>query len=167
MAAELHTDFPDRFAQRRRLFALEAGGARRELELESHWLHKGRVILKFRGVDSIAEAEKLAGCEIQVPEAERAELEPGAVYLSDLVGCELVANGRPAGTVRDVQWGAGEAPLLVIGAGKDERLVPFAAAFVVSFDRGQKRLLMSLPEGMLDVNAPLSDEEKREQHGEE
>lgn len=166
VAAELHTDFPERFAERRRLWALEAGGARREVELESHWLHKGRVVLKFRGVDSIAEAERLSGCEIQVPRGERAELEPGAAYVSDLVGSELIANGRPAGRISEVRWGAGEAPLLVLGSGKDERLVPFAAEFVKRFDAGQKRIEMALPDGMLELDAPLSDEEKRHQRGE-
>ena len=39
VAAELLTDFPERFAERRRLFVLEASG-RRELELEAHWRHK-------------------------------------------------------------------------------------------------------------------------------
>jgi len=165
VAAELHTDFPERFATRRRLWALAADGTRRELELEAHWLHKGRVVLKFRGVDSITAAEGLAGCEIQVPRGERAELADGAFYVSDLVGSELVAGGQVVGIIRDVQGGAGDAPLLVVGQGKHERLVPFAAAFVRSFDAARKRLEMALPDGLLEIDAPLSDEEKRRQRG--
>src|SRR5690349_23613351 len=54
VAAMLFTDFPERLATRRRLFALcDAGHERRELGLQQVWLHKGQAILKFAGVDSI------------------------------------------------------------------------------------------------------------------
>src|SRR5512136_689675 len=72
VAAALMTDFPERFATRKRLLALESdarGERRRELELEDYWLHKGGVVLKFVGVDSISQAETLVGCEIQIPRA--------------------------------------------------------------------------------------------------
>ena len=96
VAAELHTDFPERFAERKRLYALAPDGHRRELELESHWLHKGRVVLKFRGVESISAAEGLAGCEIQIPCEQREQLEAGAEYISDLVGCKVFeVSGQP------------------------------------------------------------------------
>src|SRR3954453_23790235 len=78
VAAELHTDFPEKFAERKKLFALEADGKRRELRLESHWLHKAFVVLKFAGVESIADAEALVGSEIQVPREQRAKIEADA-----------------------------------------------------------------------------------------
>jgi len=139
------------------------------VDLESHWGHKGRVVLKFRGVDSISDAETLVGCEIQIPREERAELEPGSAYVSDLVGCAVTAteSGREheIGEIADVQFGAGEAPLLVIRQGKQEHLVPFATEFLESIDLEHKRVRMKLPDGMLEVDAPLTDEEKREQQG--
>ena len=55
VAAVLFTDFPERFSQRRQLFALDNRGERRQMELEEHWFHKGRVILKFKDVDSITD----------------------------------------------------------------------------------------------------------------
>ncbi len=167
VAAELHTDFPERFAERKRLFALAPQGTRRELQLESFWPHKGRMVLKFAGVDSIEAAEQLVGAEIQIPIEERAQLEPGSAYISDLVGCKLIANGSPLGPIADVQFGAGEAPLLVIGSGKDERLIPFAAEFLRNVDLGNKRIEMSLPEGLLDLDAPLNEDEKRHQQREQ
>src|SRR5690348_7828394 len=81
VAAALLTDFPERFETRRRLFALSRSNHRSELQLENHWFHKGQVVLKFLGVDSISQAEELVGAEIQVPLSERAELEQGLVYL--------------------------------------------------------------------------------------
>ncbi len=162
VAAELHSDFPERFAQRTRLFALAPSGARRELELEDFWPHKGRMVLKFRGVDSIDQAQALAGCEIQIPEEERAPLEAGAAYVSDLVGCELVDAGRNClvGTVEDVVFGAGEAPLLSVRAGGRELMVPFAQEFLRRVDLERKRIEMVLPEGLLELDQPKADGEK-------
>jgi 16S rRNA processing protein RimM len=162
VAAELHTDFPEKFAERKKLFALDADGKRRELQLESHWLHKSYVVLKFAGVGSIDHAEALVGSEIQVPRELRAEIEADAAYVSDLVGCEVFDHGRAIGSVKDVQFGAGEAPLLVVSEGARELLIPFAQEFVAGIDIQGKRVEMKLPAGMLELDAPLSQEEKQE-----
>ena len=162
VAAELFTDFPERFASRRQLLALDSRGQHRELELEDYWFHKGQVVLKFKGVDSITEAEALAGCEIQLPRSGRAVLEEGTLYVSDLVGCEVYDAGRQVGTVQDVQFGAGEAPLLVVRGAK-EYLVPFATEYIERIALADKRLEMKLPAGMLELDAPLTAEEKQQQ----
>ena len=166
MLAEIHTSFPERFAERRELSALAANGTRRELQLEEHWFHKGGVVLKFKGVESINDAELLAGMELQVPQEQRAELGAGAAYVSDLVGCEVLVQGAGGlvaiGTVTDVQFGAGEAPLLVV-KGEREYLVPYAEAFLKATDLQRRRIEMELPEGLLEAQAPLSSEEKHRQ----
>ena len=177
VAATLLTDFPELFETRRKLFAL--GGAastkqsvaaepnRRKLELDEHWFHKGMVVLKFAGVDSISDAETLVGSEIQIPRSERAALGSDEFYVSDLIGCTVTDSGREigrvVGRVRDVQFGSGEAPLLVI-EGEKEYLVPFAAAYIEKIALEQKRLEMKLPEGLLELDAPLNQEEKQRQH---
>ncbi len=168
VSAELHTDFPERFAERKRLFALLPGGSRRELELEDAWPHQGRIVLKFRGVETIGDGEALVGSEIQVPREERAPLEPGAAYVGDLVGCVVVdaASSEELGRVTEVQFGAGEAPLLVVRNGGKERLLPFAAAYLKTVDAAAKRIEVLLPEGMLELDAPLTAEEKAQQRGE-
>ena len=165
VAAELHTDFPEKFAERKKLFALSADGERRELRLEEFWSHKNYVVLKFLGVDSITDAEALVGCEIQVPIEQRAELDAGGAYVSDLVGCEVFDRERPVGKVKDVQFGAGEAPLLVVSSGLKEILIPFAQEFIAGIDIEGKRVEMKLPAGMLELDAPLSAEEKSEAGG--
>jgi len=177
VAATLLTDFPELFETRRKLFAL--GGAastkqsvaaepnRRKLDLDEHWFHKGMVVLKFAGVDSISDAETLVGSEIQIPRSERAALGSDEFYVSDLIGCTVTDSGREigrvVGRVRDVQFGSGEAPLLVI-EGEKEYLVPFAAAYIEKIALEQKRLEMKLPEGLLELDAPLNQEEKQRQH---
>src|SRR5260221_11059810 len=64
VAATLLTDFPEKFATRRKLFAAKQSAGpnaaiqRGELQLQDHWVHKGMVVFKFAGVDSITDAEK-------------------------------------------------------------------------------------------------------------
>ncbi len=161
VAAELHTDFPERFEQRRTLYAWTAGSdQRRELQLEEYWPHKGGMVFKFAGVDSIEEAEKLLGLEIQIPVTERAKLDEGAVYVSELLGClvvEVSSVERNVGTVVDVNFGAGTAPLLIVNSESGrEFMIPFVESFTKKLDLKAKRIEMQLPEGMLELDAPLS-----------
>jgi 16S rRNA processing protein RimM len=163
VAAELHTSFPERFAERKEFSGLAKDGSRRKLQLEEHWFHKGNVILKFAGVDSISDAEQLAGMELQIPAEQRAELEDGTAYVSDLVGCSVLVGGLAIGAVSDVQFGAGEAPLLVVGQDEAEFLMPYASQFLKKVDLTGRRIEMELPEGLLELQSPLSEEEKRRQ----
>jgi 16S rRNA processing protein RimM len=146
-----------------RLWALVEDGIRRELKLEEFWPHKGLLVLKFAGVDSISDAEALIRCELQVPRQARANLETGWNYVSDLVGCSVLDGDREIGRIQDVQFGAGEAPLLMVKAGSKEYEIPYAEAYLKNVDVERKRIQMLLPEGMLEVNAPLTKEEKQQQ----
>lgn len=164
VAVEVHSDVPDRFVEGMRLFALDESGGRRQLTVEELWPHKGHLVLKFEGIDSISDAETLVRCELQVPQAERAALEPGWTYISDLTGCVVFDGDREIGKIEGVQFGAGEAPLLIVrGKAKAPYEIPFAEAYLAGVDPAKKQVRMRLPEGMLEVNAPLSEEEKREQ----
>ena len=171
VAAEVHSDVPDRFAAGMKLFALPKSEGltsqpRRELEVEDVWPHKGLIVLKFRGVDSMNDAELLIGSELQVPGAKRAHLEPGWNYVSDLIGCVVVDHGHEIGRIEDVQFGAGEAPLLIVADKSGKKFdVPFAEAYLEGVDVAQRQVRMNLPEGMLEINAPITGEEKQEQAG--
>jgi len=162
VAVEVFSDVPDRFVQGMKLHALGPEGGRREIQVEGFWPHKALLVLELAGIDSITAAEALLGCELQVPRAERAELEPGWNYVSDLAGCVVLDGEREIGEVRKVEFGAGEAPLLVVvAAGSKEYEIPFAEAYLKRVDLAARRIEMALPEGMLEVNAPLTEEEKQ------
>jgi 16S rRNA processing protein RimM len=136
---------------------------RREVQVEELWPHKEWLVLKFQGIESISDAEPLVGAELQLPSSERAVLEPGWTYLSDLVGCKVFDGEREIGPIEDVTFGAGEAPLLVVKSGaKLPYEIPFAQEYLEKVDLERKQIRMRLPEGLLDVNAPLSAEGKRE-----
>jgi len=44
--------------------------------------------------------------------------------------------------------------------------VPFAEAYLESVDTARRQVRMNLPEGLLEVNAPVTAEEKQEQQSE-
>ena len=165
VAAEMHSDVPGRFAAGMKFFVLpKSQDSRRELEVEDLWPHKGLLVLKFRSVDSMSDAELLIGSELQVPSVDRADLETGWTFVSDLIGSTVLDHGREIGRIEDVQFGAGEAPLLiVVNSGGKKFDVPFAEAYLESIDTAQRQVRMNLPEGMLEVNSPVTAEEKQEQ----
>jgi 16S rRNA processing protein RimM len=144
-----------------RLWTLRKDGERREVTIEDLWPHKSFLVLKLRGIETISDAEPLIGAELQLPYGERARLEPGWTYLSDLIGCTVFDGQREIGEIEDVQFGAGEAPLLVV-RGKEHAVklpyeIPFAEAYLEKLDLERKQVRMRLPEGLLDVNARKTD----------
>jgi len=166
ISADLLTDFPERFAERKRLYLVASETSQtpdREVTLEHHWLHKGRVVLKFSGIDSISDAETLRDLLVAIPTSERAPLTDNAVYVSDIVGCEVIDVASepavPIGNVVDVDR---EAALLIVqSADGEEILIPFAKEYLAEIDVAHKHIRMRLPGGLLDINAPITEEERR------
>jgi 16S rRNA processing protein RimM len=158
--ADILTDFPEKFADRRRLWLLAeaASSTPREVELVAHWLHKGGVVLHFAGVDSISSAETLSGLIVAIPLAERAALGEDEVYIPDLIGCTLfdVAGESPVriGEIEDVDRTAGPVALLVVRGATGEVLIPFAKSYLRKLDLAAKCLEMALPEGLTTLNTP-------------
>jgi 16S rRNA processing protein RimM len=168
--AQILTDFPEKFADRKRLWLLAGASVRtatalapREVELVAHWLHKGGIVLHFAGVDSISAAETLKGLIVAVPQAERAALGEDEVYTGDLIGCVLVdvaqahESGREpvtVGEIESVDRTAGPVALLVVRGAAGEVLIPFAKSYLRGIDLKAKRVEMALPEGLVDLNAP-------------
>lgn len=172
LIAEILTDFPERFAERTHVWLLppQEAAAPREADLERHWSHKGRIVLKFAGIDSINDAAAYKGWHVAIPRQERAPLEEDAVYIADLVGCRVYDETTAAdlGPVLEVARGEGGAPdmLVLEQPGKqrgDELLIPFAKAFLVTVDLGARRLRMRLPAGLTEIDAPLTEEERAAQ----
>lgn len=119
------------------------------MEVERAWMHGDELILKFVGVDTISDAEKLAGAEVAIPFEQRAALGEDEYYESDLVGCEVVDSaGRALGVVTEFEE-TGGAPLLHVGK---DLLIPFAKSICTQIEPGNKRILVNLPEGLLDLN---------------
>lgn len=153
VAAELDSDDAGIFRLVRDVY-LSIGAEGREMaHIESARPHKGRVVLKFDGVDTIDQAEKLVGRLVQIPAAARPAPPAGRYYLADLIGCDVVDSrtGRRLGKVEEIQE-TGGTPLLRAWNGERELLVPFAASICVEINPAQKTIRVELPEGLEDLN---------------
>jgi 16S rRNA processing protein RimM len=151
VAAELLTDFPERFERTERLIAVTPAGARETLAVEQSRLHAGRVLLKFAGYDTPEAAQALVGFELCVPESEAVELEEDEFFDWQLEGCRVeTVEGRELGSVREV-WHYGAAPILVVrdGGGR-ESLIPLARSICVVIDTDAKLIRVDPPEGLIE-----------------
>ena len=149
VAVEILTDFPDRFQAGEHLLLSNGAGIETK-PVETSRFHKGRMIVKFAGVDSISAAETLVGRWIQVPGAARRVLPPRVVYVSDLIGCVVLENGEALGTVEAVEE-TGGALLLQVRTAEGELLVPFAEEICQTVDVGKREIRVRLPEGLKDL----------------
>ncbi len=177
--ADLFTDFPERFDGEPRVFLAKPGfdgptEQARPAQVTSFFLpvgkNQGRIVLHLAGVQSINDAELLSGLEVIVPIEERLEPEDDAEYISDLLGCSvfdaptLDAPQTLIGTIDDVHIPTtpdgtrpltDAAPLLsVLSPTGEEILIPFVKAYLLLLDPAAKRIVMHLPEGLVEVNSP-------------
>jgi 16S rRNA processing protein RimM len=181
--ANLLIDFPEKFAERKQLWLVNAGSLKgtgfspyinpakksgalapegiktpREVELIHHWPHKGGIVLHFAGIDSISAAETLKGLTVAIPRSARAPLADDEVYVGDLIGCVLidVAPATPllVGEIEEVDRSAGPVALLVVNGASGEVLIPFAKSYLRKIDLAARRVEMALPEGLVELNAP-------------
>jgi 16S rRNA processing protein RimM len=147
------TDFPEeRFAAGAILHTLRDGRPG-TVTIAAMRIHQGRPVLALEGVETMNEAELLAGLELRVPESELTALPEGTYYEHDLIGCRLVTtDGREVGTVRTIEGGGGMIRLIA-GSGRGEIQVPLVHEICVAIDVVHKRIMIDPPEGLLDVNA--------------
>ncbi len=151
VVAELLTDFPERFEGLDNLIAVAPDGSRTTLELEEHWFHGERIVLKFAGFDSIEAASQLVGHEFTVPETERVELEEDEFYEWELAGCRVeTVEGEQLGKVRGVMRTGGVEMLVVEREGGGEYLIPMAEEICVHVDVESKLVRVDPPEGLLE-----------------
>jgi len=140
---------PERFENLGRVYLFGPGPEPAEVEVE--WVRNaGRSMsIKFRGIDSIEDAEPWRGAEVRLPIEERLKLEPGEFYHSDLIGCEVIERetGQSLGHVTG--WSDGGASgLLEVG----DLWIPFARSICVAIDIAARRIEVELPEGLKDLN---------------
>ena len=160
VAAEILTDFPERLTRLKSVELWnEKTAAAKRVAIRKCWLSHsrgGQAIFLFENSDSISDAEKLVGLEVQIPLAERSLLPNATYYVTDLIGCEVCEkNGATVGLVRDVQFtgeGAARNPILVVDSARGELLIPLAQEICESVDVKARRIDVVLPEGLRDLN---------------
>jgi 16S rRNA processing protein RimM len=151
VVADILTDFPERFEGLETVKVVRKGALVGELEIEDARFHKGRVMLKFVGYDTVEEAEKLRDARIVIGRAELTELPEDTYYEFDLVGCEVeTVDGQHVGQVAAVS-DFGAAPLLVVKEGGREHLIPLTRDICTEVDTEAKRIRIAPPEGLLEL----------------
>ncbi len=157
VAAEVLTDFPERFATPRQVHLEVPGGSPEPVEIAGSWWHQGTLILHFAGVDSITGAERLRARVVLIPRGERARLGRNQFYLWELTGCAVVRrDGEPVGTVTGIEPTGGVDLLKVRAEGAstdaEDLLIPLAEEICIGIDVAARRIVIEPPEGLLDLN---------------
>lgn len=155
------TDFPDeRFRVGQRLHVMLEGGVA-SLGIRAVRFQQGRPVVAFEGIETMTEAQGLAGLELRIPASSLHELPAGVHYEHDLVGCAVVTtSGEAVGLVAGVAGSAGNT-WLEVGAGPGEILVPFADAICVEIDTARRRIVIEPPDGLLEANRPAGEGRRR------
>jgi len=150
--ADILTDFPERFRRLKSVWLEFPDQHREPAVVETTWPHKGRQVLKFAGVDSISEAERLRAAWVLVDQKDAVPLEDGEYYDHDLIGCQVVDTaGVVLGRVREILKAAGNSVLIVDGF-RGEILIPAVADCCRQVSIHEKLIVVDLPEGLVDLN---------------
>ena len=147
----LETDFPeDRFRVGERLLVGPAAEVR---EITAVRFHHGRPVIALSGIETMDDAEALAGAELRVYASTVPSLPEGTFYRHDLVGCEVRdVRGRVVGHVTGVE-GTLERSRLVVTGDAGEVLIPLAAEICVDIDTAARQIVVNPPEGLIELNA--------------
>jgi 16S rRNA processing protein RimM len=155
VTAEILTDFPERFRHLRGVFLERPGDTPQVASVENAWLHKGRIVLKFSGVDSISGAEALRGLHVLIRREEGIPLGAAQYYRWELEGCRAVMERDGAtheiGTVTSVEP-TGGVDLLHVATPRGEVLIPLAQDICTRIDPETKTIVIDPPEDLLELN---------------
>jgi len=145
------TDFAgERFREGVRLLV---GTDAKPMTVTAARFQQGRPVIALEGVETMNDAERLAGAELKLPASEIPALPEGTFHRFDLVGCEVRDEaGEIIGEVAGVE-GPMDHSRLVINAPHGEVLIPLVSDFCVEIAPAEKRIIVRLPEGLIDVNA--------------
>ncbi|MCC5877522.1 MAG: 16S rRNA processing protein RimM [Candidatus Sumerlaeia bacterium] len=125
------------------------------LHLQSMGLHKGLPLVTFREISDRTAAEGLKGMEIVIPAEERWELPEGSFFPGELDGFEVISKltGDKLGTVLRLESGPAHDHLVFTHPHRegDEVMLPKVEAFVHEVSLADHRVLVTLPEGLLEL----------------
>jgi 16S rRNA processing protein RimM len=149
----LETDFPEERFRPDQVLFVGPGGLPRPLRIRAVRFHQGRPIVSFEGIETMNEAEDLAGQELRVPASSRGRLPEGTYYRDELVGCQVTdPQGTALGSVTAVEGPMERSHLVVTGSSGDV-LIPLAADICVRIDPAARQIVVAPPDGLLELNA--------------
>lgn len=118
---------------------IETGNTYSLLEVQDlHFLNEG-VILKFEGVDSVEEAQKLKGLFICVDRQHAVTLPEYHYFITDLIGCEIFdESNKRIGCITDVLPGVAN-DVIIVDNGRIS--VPFIKKLLISVQTEESKIV--------------------------
>lgn len=124
----------------------------RDVKVEAMRVHGERVLMKFAGIETPEEVQRLHNWTIEIPADAARALDKDEYFLHDLAGLTLIdAEGRERGVVQEAYEGGGGVLLNVKRPDGKEFELPFAADLCTEIDLAAKRIVVNLPEGIDDL----------------
>jgi 16S rRNA processing protein RimM len=126
-------------------------GGLESFEVENAVAHGNKVLISFKGFDTINNVLHLVGRELFVPREHLPELPEGEYYWCDLLGLRVVTvEGENLGTLSDI-IATGSNDVYVVKDGNREYLIPALEDVVVAIDLERREMTVSPPEGLFDL----------------
>jgi 16S rRNA processing protein RimM len=141
------TDFPQKILNLKRTYLVQDRKRELKAEVEKAWHHKGFIILKFKGYDTISQAQELKGYFITLSAEERIKLKKDEYYIDDVIGLEVeTVGGEKLGKIIDVIRKPGN-DIYVVKNGR-ELWIPATREVVKKVDLTNKKMVVYLLEGL-------------------
>ena len=120
--------------------------------IESSSIHKNDFLrIRFEDMHSEEDAEKLLGCGIYLPLKMLPKLTGNKFYFHEVIGFEIEDKRRGVfGKIVSINDSTAQ-PLFEVENGSVEILVPMIDQFLVKIDRKNKKVIMDLPEGLIEM----------------
>jgi len=127
--------------------------------------HRGRPIVGFVQVQTMAAAQELASFELRVPIQALDHLPDGMFYHHELSQCQVVTTaGRIVGKVVGLEDGGGACRLIIDG-GSSEIQVPLVASICKRIEPGVGIIEIDPPDGLLELNLRSRDGQQKSSVG--
>ena len=146
------TDFEEeRFKKGSKLLITRGNQLIREVVVQSYRNHKNFLLVKFEGIDSVEEAEKLKNLQIKIDSDEVGELEENEFYFHEIIGCQVFdENDRNLGEIIDILTPGANDVWVIKGENGKEILIPYIEDVVKKIDITNKKVNIEVMEGLID-----------------
>ncbi|MEQ9405328.1 MAG: ribosome maturation factor RimM [Cyclobacteriaceae bacterium] len=148
VSIHLDVDFPEEYNELESVF-LKREGKLVPFFIDTIQINGNKALVKLEEVDSIDDAKALVKSEIYLPLSFLPKLKEG-FYFHDLVDCEVYENDQLIGKVINV-YDQGSNQLMEVVANEKEILIPLTDSILQSVDVDRRKVVVSLPDGLLDL----------------
>jgi 16S rRNA processing protein RimM len=120
--------------------------------IENSSLHKNDFLrVKFEDVDTEEDADAIMGCELYLPLSFLPKLEGNQFYYHEVIGFEVEDQRLGVvGKIVSINDSTAQ-PLFEVLNGNVEMLIPMIDQFLIKVDRDNKKVIMNLPEGLVEM----------------